>query len=70
MIQKIGNKDGQYDDYVMACILCDSTKGLSFVAHRRDKFINGWIVACQECCPKLYNLKVLTNVEKFYNDNL
>ena len=55
--QMVGNKS-EASNFILKCIRCGASKGLSFVAHRNvDECITGFIVVCQTCFPIIGDTK-------------
>lgn len=52
MISKIGNL--YKDDFEMECILCGRGEALATIAHRTNKRIVGFVIACRDCREKIY----------------
>ena len=62
---RIGDPDGKY---TIKCISCKSSEDLIMIPHRSyDESLCGWIFACKQCAPHLYDGEVVTRYSREYN---
>lgn len=62
---KIGNKNDEMDISVLACIGCGLESNSTLTAFRnRHGRITGWLVACEECQPKVCDYEIVFQERK------
>lgn len=60
--EKVMNE--QHDQFIAHCISCAGTNNLCLIPHRANGNMVGWIFACPECAPTLYDASLEFRVRK------